>query len=62
MASKPFLIVVATAIAVFAASPALAADLVVGDGKGWDLKVNYDKWVDSNEFIVGDTLGTTLHD
>ncbi|XP_034580653.1 stellacyanin [Setaria viridis] len=54
MASRRLLIV--AVLAVFAASPALAADLVVGDGKGWDLKVDYDKWVDSNDFIVGDTL------
>ncbi|KAG2640147.1 hypothetical protein PVAP13_2KG065300 [Panicum virgatum] len=39
-----------------AAAAALAADLLVGDGKGWHLDVEYDEWVDGNEFFVGDTL------
>jgi hypothetical protein len=56
MASKSLLIVAVAVL--FAAAPALAADLVVGDDKGWDLEVDYDEWVDGNQFIVGDRLGT----
>ncbi|PAN09601.1 hypothetical protein PAHAL_2G036400 [Panicum hallii] len=54
MASKSLLIVAVAVL--FAAAPALAADLVVGDDKGWDLEVDYDEWVDGNQFIVGDRL------
>ncbi|OEL17840.1 hypothetical protein BAE44_0021139 [Dichanthelium oligosanthes] len=55
MASKLSLIV-AVVVVVFAASPALAADLVVGGSQGWSLNVDYGEWVDGNEFIVNDTL------
>ncbi|RLN32928.1 stellacyanin-like [Panicum miliaceum] len=55
MASERRLLIVAVVV-VLAAAPALAADLVVGDDKGWDLEVDYDAWVDGNQFFVGDTL------
>ena len=51
------LIVAVAVLFAVAAAAALAADLLVGDGKGWHLDVEYDEWVDGNEF-VGDTLGT----
>ena len=52
------LIVAVAVLFAVAAAAALAADLLVGDGKGWHLDVEYDEWVDGNEFFVGDTLGT----
>ncbi|XP_062188937.1 blue copper protein 1a-like [Phragmites australis] len=51
MASKQLLIVAAVLVV-----PAFAADLLVGDDKGWAPNVDYDKWVHGNEFIVGNTL------
>ncbi|RLM87721.1 stellacyanin-like [Panicum miliaceum] len=54
MASKSLLIVAVAVL--FAAAPALAADLVVWDDKGWALEVDYDEWVDGNQFFVGDRL------
>ena len=60
MASKQLLaviVVVAVATVLAAPAPALAADLLVGDGQGWRLDVDYDDWVEDNDFIVGDTLG-----
>ena len=61
MASKQVLvvIVVVTVATILAAqAPALAVDLLVGDSQGWRLDVDYDDWVNGNDFIVGDTLGT----
>ena len=61
MASKQVLVViVVVTIATILAAPApvLAADLLVGDSQGWRLDVDYDDWVNGNDFIVGDTLGT----
>ena len=52
------LIVAVAVLFAVASAAALAADLLVGDGKGWHLDVVYDEWVDGNEFFVGDTLGT----
>jgi len=58
-AGKRRLLIVAVAVLfAVAAAAALAADLLVGDGKGWHLDAEYDEWVDGNEFFVGDTLGT----
>ena len=59
--SKQVLVViVVVTVATFLAAPvpALAADLLVGDSQGWRLDVDYDDWVNGNDFIVGDTLGT----
>jgi hypothetical protein len=64
MASKQVLvvIVVITVTTILAApAPALAADLLVGDSQGWRLNVDYNDWVDGNDFIVGDTLGTYVN-
>ena len=64
MASKQVLvvIVVVTVATILAApAPALAVDLLVGDSQGWRLDVNYNDWVDGNDFIVGDTLGSYVN-
>ena len=59
--SKQVLVVIiVVTITTFLAAPvpALAADLLVGDSQGWRLNFDYDDWVEDNDFIVGDTLGT----
>ncbi|TVU41535.1 hypothetical protein EJB05_15063, partial [Eragrostis curvula] len=57
MASTQAMVVVVFAVvAVAFAPPALAADIIVGGENGWGLGIDYDKWVDGNDFIVGDTL------
>lgn len=60
MASQRVLLafaVVVVVAGVLAAPSALAADLLVGDSQGWGLNIDYDTWVDGNDFFVGNTLG-----
>ncbi|KAL6880596.1 hypothetical protein ACP4OV_012161 [Aristida adscensionis] len=57
MASAKQLLLALAVVVVLASPAALAVDHLVGDDNdGWRLGVDYAKWVDGNEFIVGDTL------
>lgn len=58
MAPKQLImLVVVAAAALWLPAVAFAFDHLVGGDQGWSIGVDYNKWADGNEFIVGDTLG-----
>lgn len=58
MASKAMLVMAAAIAVAFLPLLASATVHVVGDGSGWTLGFDYTAWSESNQFRVGDALGT----